>query len=304
MTEPTIPLDTSQSVTDFDFRRLDQLPTTDIQDFRNVQEAFAERFAADLSGYLRTDFSIVLQDVRQLSWGAYAARFTSPACLMLLRAQVMAGYGAVELSPAFIFTVLEILLGGITDSAPNTSRELTKIEKKLLALFFRSLEDRLQEAWSEDGPAFVLESVVGAPGSVVGMSHDDPIVLAEFVVKAGGANGHLCLAVPARFVRRRRQNSDSTAPAVPNLRQPGDSEAILSRIRTGTVRAETRLTQASIRIGDLAALRSGDVLNLGHAVSSPLSMCVNGADVYCGFIVPVGGKRAFSIQSVRMKGSD
>jgi len=304
MNAPTTLLDKTQIVTDFDFRRLDQLPTADIQEFRTVQETFAERLATELSSHLRAEFSISLQDVRQLTWGDYAGRFASPSCLLLLRAQSLAGYGAVELAPAFVFAVLEILLGGKTDRAPDTVRDLTLIEKKLLAAFFRSVQQRLQEAWSVEGPDFVLESVVSAPSSVVGISENDPIVLAEFLVKADGANSHLCLAVPARFVRRRRQNADTAAQSASNLRQPNDVDAILKRIRKGTVRAETMLTQASIRIGDLASLEAGDVLNLGYAVASPLSMCINGSEIYSGFIVPMGEKRAFSIESVIPRSSD
>jgi flagellar motor switch protein FliM len=290
-----------QTVTDFDFRRIDQLPQADILDFCNVQQEFAERLATELSGYLRVEFSIKLQDVRQLTWGAYSARLTSPACLMLLRSEAMPGYGVLELGPAFVFTVLEILLGGRTDLVPDTARELTAIEKKLLAPLFRSTQQRLREAWSVEGPNFELESVIGLPSAATGLSQDDPIVLAEFTSKAGGVNGHLCLAVPARFVRQRRQNSDNTVPAVTNLRRPGETGGILARIQAGMVRAETLLTKASIRIGDLAALQPGDVLNLGYAVSAPLSMCVNGAEVYSGFIVPAGDKRAFSIHSTRVK---
>ena len=221
---------------------------------------------------------------------------------MLLRSQTLPGYGALELGPGFVFAVLETLLGGKNSAHSSVSRELTAIEKKLLANFFLSAQRQLQQAWSVDGPEFLLDTVVASPMSVAGFSANDPIVLAEFGVKVDEALGHMCLAVPASFVRQRRQNVDPAVQGLSNFRQPWERGPLLKQLRKGTVRAETVLTKATIRVGDLAALEPGDILDLGYSISSPLSLCVNGTEVCSGYIVPTADKRAFSIQSMIAEG--
>ncbi len=292
------------NVSDFDFHKMDRLPNADLDVFRRIQAAFAEGLATELTGYLRKEFSISLSSVRQMSWRTYTEHFNAPSCLMVLRAQATPGIGTLEVGPAFVFTILEILLGGKSDSPLDTSRELTSIEKKLLAAFFRSVQRRLHAAWSTDGPDFVLDSVVSGPARVGGVSAEDPILLAEFLVKADGVDGHMGLTVPARFVRQRRLSPDSPPHLPTSLRHPEHTNRMLKQLQPGSVRVDTKLLHTTLRIADLAALQPGDLLNLGHPISSPVSLCVNGFETYSGFIVPIGDKRGFSIESIKAVNSD
>jgi flagellar motor switch protein FliM len=303
MTAPNPENDISQCVIEFDFRKRDDLPPADIQDFRAVQEAFARELGDALSRYFRKEFSISLAAIQQLTWARYSERFTEPACLMLLRSQVLPGFGAIEVGQTFVFSVLETLLGGTSERGSGPSRELTSIEKKLLARFFQSIQRQLQHVWDAGGPEFVLEAVIGSPGEAIGrILAEEPLVVAEFVVKADGTEGHMCLAVPKTFVRQHRQNPDTVAAST-NTRPPWGAGPILKQLRKGTVRAETVLTKATIRMGDLRALAPGDVINLDYPISSPLAICINGAEIFSGFIVPAGGKRAFAIQSEPQRGA-
>jgi flagellar motor switch protein FliM len=298
MLETTHVGESQPQVKDYDFRRQDELPPADIEDFSAIQRTFCERFAAELSGYLRREFSIKLGDVRQLSWNSYARGLTDPSCFLLLRSRAIGSYGVLELGPSFVFSILEFLLGGTTDSPAGVARELTAIEKKLLRGVFNAAQARLREAWSANGPDFEMESVISSPAAATGIPAGEPMVVTEFLVTVDGISGHMCLAVPATFVRQHRPDPDTMAVSVPNSCPPEGSGTILKLIQKGAVRADTRLSGATIRVRDLVALERDDVLNLGRPVSAPLTMSINGVEIYTGFIAPAHGKRSFAIQSV------
>ena len=59
MTNPADPQwDLPQCVSDFDFTRKDDLPESDIQEFRLIQDTFGRRFAEGLTRYLRKASSL------------------------------------------------------------------------------------------------------------------------------------------------------------------------------------------------------------------------------------------------------
>jgi len=283
------------SVTELDFRQMGQLPNSDLQEFRGIQEVFAQQFGAELSTHLRKEFSITLQDIRQMTWGQYCDQSSTAACLLVSSLPSQRGHAVLELGLSFVFSVLEILLGGKAGPAFEASRELTAIERRLLNRFFESALQHLREAWTTDEPAFVLDSVISHPAAGITVARQDTFILAEFLVTGAGHAGHIRLVVPARFVRSRRQETGTEDTARPVLRQAGAEGRILNRIGSGKVLVEVALRQATIKIGDLAALKPGDVLDLAHPVTSPCSMLVNAVEAYSGGVVPVGRRRAFAI---------
>ncbi|MEO8099762.1 MAG: FliM/FliN family flagellar motor switch protein [Acidobacteriota bacterium] len=272
-------------------------PCANMREFRNLQEECARRLGTGLSAYLRKPTSVMLQNVRHITWAEYCAQAKTPTCLLVTSLSPHPGIGTVELAPSLVFSALAGLLGDNEETPSAASRELTAIERRLLDRLFHLVLKYLRETWPEDGPSFALESVLSEI-STVGIVGQEGIALVEFAVNGEGLSGFICLTVPARFARPRRQEFGADEVSGPVLRKMGDGKQILRRVQTGKVRVETVLTGTTIKISDLADLEPGDVLGLSQTVTTPLSLHINGAEAYTGFIVPAGQRRAFAIQAL------
>src|SRR5271165_1325488 len=143
--DPGAPLDTGTML--FDFRRPDRISKAQLRAIHNLHETFARNLGASLSAYLRVYLTASIQSVKQLSYHEFSSGFASPTCLLSLGLQPYEGNAVMELNPAVIFPMIELLLGGGGRQPVTLAREITEIELKLLQSLFRIILQDLQGAW-------------------------------------------------------------------------------------------------------------------------------------------------------------
>ena len=142
----------AKKVVPFDFRRPDRIAKSQLRAIHQLHETFVHNLVSSLSAYLRTYLLVNLVSVEQLSCEEFLNGLPSPTCMLSLGLRPYDGYGLLELSPALVFPILEVLLGGDGKTKAALRREITEIEQKLLDSLFRIILNDLKEAWQAVAP--------------------------------------------------------------------------------------------------------------------------------------------------------
>ena len=94
------------------FRRPDRIAKDQLRSIHLLHESFARALASSLSAFLRAYVVVNLVSVEQLSYMEFTQCLPSPSCLVSLGMKPYEGNAVLEMNPALIFPILEMLLGG------------------------------------------------------------------------------------------------------------------------------------------------------------------------------------------------
>src|SRR5438105_10076364 len=136
----------AKSAAAYDFRRPDRIAKDQLRSIHLLHDNFARNLASSLSGYLRAYVIVNLISVEQLSFAEFTQCLPSPTVLVALGMKPFDGNAVMELNPAVVFPLLEMLLGGNGKGAA-LSRETTEIEQSILDTLFRIILHDLSLAW-------------------------------------------------------------------------------------------------------------------------------------------------------------
>src|SRR5437867_5007804 len=137
---------TGKKASPYDFRRPDRIAKDQLRSIHLLHDTFARNLASSLSGYLRAYVIVNLISVEQLSFAEFTQCLPSPTVLVALGMKPFDGNAVMELNPAVVFPLLEMLLGGNGKGAA-LSRETTEIEQSILDTLFRIILHDLSQAW-------------------------------------------------------------------------------------------------------------------------------------------------------------
>jgi len=283
----------------FDFRRPDRISKAQLKAIHNLHETFARNLGASLSAYLRAYLTASIVSVKQLSYHEFSAELASPTCLISLGLQPYEGNAVMELNPALIFPMIELLLGGSGRQPVTLTREITEIELKLLQSLFRIMLQDLQGAWkSVVNLEFAVEAVETETQSFRVLAPQEAVVAIGIEMRIGEVSGMMNLAIPSVILKMMRQKFDQQWMSRKVETGPAKPAEILKKIRSSRVRLEATMGAPSISIRDLISLEAGDVLIVDHPAKSLLALQVNGIHKYQGRLINARGKMAFAVESL------
>src|ERR1700751_491076 len=121
----------------YDFRRPDRIAKDQLRAIHMLHENFARSLASSLSAYLRAYGMGNLVSVEQLSFQEFTQALPSPTCLVSLGMKPYEGNAVLEMNPALVFPIFEMLLGGSARALLKINREITEIEQSVLDGLFR-----------------------------------------------------------------------------------------------------------------------------------------------------------------------
>ncbi len=289
----------AKKVVPFDFRRPDRIAKSQLRAIHQLHETFVHNLVSSLSAYLRTYLLVNLVSVEQLSCEEFLNGLPSPTCMLSLGLRPYDGYGLLELSPALVFPILEVLLGGDGKSATTLRREITEIEQKLLDSLFRIILNDLKEAWQAVAPIeFTIHSVETEPQFLRVLAPTEAVVAVGIEIRIGDNVGMMNIAVPSIIAKMMRQKFDQQWSMRRTQSTAAEQSAMLARIRPSHLGLDVRLEGPSLLAGDLLRMAEGDVLTLDYPVDQPLVGLLNGTLRFRGRMVESGRKRAFRMDSV------
>lgn len=293
-----------RKVASFDFRRPDRIAKSQLRAIHQLHETFAHNLVSSLSAYLRTYLTVSLVSVEQLSCAEFLDGLPSPTCMLTLGLRPYDGNGMLELSPALVFPILEVLLGGDGKSSLNLRREITEIEQNLLDSFFRIILNDLKEAWRAVAPIeFTIHSVETEPQFLRVLAPTEAVVAVGVEIHIGDNTGMMNIAVPSIIAKMMRQKFDQQWSMRRAQSSEAEQAAMLTLVQPALLNVDVRLEGPRLLVRDLLSLNEGDVLAFDFPVRRPLDCVLNGKLRFQGRITESGRKRCFLTEADAGRGT-
>ncbi len=285
----------------YDFRRPDRIAKDQLRSIHILHENFARNLASSLSAYLRAYVIVNLVSVEQLSFMEFSQCMPSPTCLVSLGMKPYDGNALLELNPALVFPVVEMLLGGTGKTAAPVKREVTEIEQSILEGFLRIVLHDLKEAWKAVTPIdFRAEAFETEPQLLQILAPNEAVVAVSIEVRIGESSGMVNIGMPSIIIKMLRQKFDQQWSVRKTESTAAERERVLRLLRPAKVHADARLQGIRLPVEDLKNLEVGDVLCFDQPLDKPLDLILNGKLKYHGRIVTNGRNRCFQIDELHV----
>jgi flagellar motor switch protein FliM len=280
----------------YDFRRPDRIAKDQLRALHLLHENFARSLASSLSAYLRAYVAVNLISVEQLAFMEFVQVLPSPTSMVALSMKPYDGNALLELGPALVFPILEMLLGGSGQGTLRPEREITEIEQSILDGLLRIILNDLRTAWQTVANLeFSIESHETEPQQLQILAPNEAVVAISMEIRIGEMTGIMNLGIPSITIKMLRQKFDQQW-SVRKTRASDDEHARTLRIlQPALIRAESVLTGPTLSVASLMAIKDGDVLAFDYPLEQPMNFTLNGALKYRGEIVVTGRKRAFQV---------
>jgi flagellar motor switch protein FliM len=281
----------------YDFRRPDRIAKDQLRAIHLLHENFARSLASSLSAYLRAYVIVNLVSVEQISFKEFTQCLPSPTCMTSLGMKPFEGNAVLELNPALVFPIIEMLLGGSGKVSAKLTREITEIEQSILDGLLRIILQNLKLAWhSVTNLEFTIESHETEPALLQILAPNEALVAISMEVRTGENSGLMNIGIPSIIIKMLRQKFDQQWSVRKTEVTEDEHSRILRLIKPASIHVDARLQGPTIAIEDMMRLENGDVLTFDYASEKPIDLLINGKLKFRGQIVSTGKKKAFAVQ--------
>jgi flagellar motor switch protein FliM len=281
----------------YDFRRPDRIAKDQLRAIHLLHENFSRSLASSLSAYLRTYVLVNLVSVEQLSFMEFSQCLPSPTCLVALGMKPFEGSAVLELNPALVFPIIEMLLGGNAKSPLKVTREITEIEQSVMDGIFRIILQDLKSAWHTVTPMeFSVVARETEPQLLRILAPNEAVVAVSIEVRIGENTGMMNIGVPSIVIKMLRHKFDQQWSVRKSESTEDEKSRMLRLIRPAMLHLDGRLAGPTLSVSDLMDLQEDDILSFDYPVGRFVDLSISGKLKFRGHVVVAGGKRAFQIE--------
>ncbi|SMB82236.1 flagellar motor switch protein FliM [Desulfonispora thiosulfatigenes DSM 11270] len=283
----------------YDFRRPNKFTNDHMRTLRMIHENFARIVSNFLSGYLRTNVTINIASVDQITYEEFLVSIPSPTLLTNFNLSPLNGNAIFECNSNFTFPIIDSLFGG-QGKKFGESRELTDIELSVLKKLNQKILDNLTTAW---GDVFQFTSQIDSmetnPQLNQIISPNEIVALITFVTEIRGEHGIINLCFPFLTLEDVIANLSaqfwfSSQDSKKNAESKSKDE-IAHRILNAPLDLTALCGETNISIRDFLQLSIGDVIPLDNKVHGDMHILVEGILKYKGQPGLLGDKLAIQV---------
>jgi flagellar motor switch protein FliM len=229
-----------------------------------INERFARRFRTSLFSMLRRSADITVAGMQIQKFSEFIHSLFVPTSLNLMRAIPLRGRALCVIDPKLVFSVVDNYFGGNGKfHAKIEGREFTATEMRVIQMLMDLAYADLQAAWE---PVMNLEfGFAGAEvnpqfAHIVGPS--EVVIVTAFNVELESGGGDFYLCFPYAMLDPIRELLDAGSRGdVDNFDERWD-RAMREEVLETPIWLSSMLTETTISLKELAALRPGDILPL------------------------------------------
>jgi flagellar motor switch protein FliM len=269
----TKPPSTETRTTPYNFTRAGQISEDEMKTITSVSDFFAMNLKHTIGGWLRTMFNVKLVSGEQLPYQEFLDRLPDPTYICSIRLEPLGALGLIEFDLALAAPILDLLLGGVGDTAKV--RELTDIEEEILASVVQLVIRELNTAWAGIGLRFEFDHRESAGSGARMMSLAEKTLCVSFEVTMAGERGALNLCIPAVVLNQilRRLPKERDRPRRLSHEHQTRLRNLIGKTTLGSV---LQFTPMKIQARELIHLEPGRILRFPLSRYETAELCVGG----------------------------
>ncbi|MCK4606012.1 MAG: flagellar motor switch protein FliM [candidate division Zixibacteria bacterium] len=289
--------DKLRSVVAYDFKHPNRVSKDQIRTLENLHDNFGGHYGSILSAVLRTIVDVDLVSVDQITYSEFIMSLVSPSCTFTFAAPPLEGGCLVDFNPTLTFSLIDRMFGG-SGKTLETERELTGIERTVMARLAAKLYEEIEEAWEnivkieteqrsfETNPQFIQ---IVPPGETV--------VVVSFQIKLFQATGLLTICYPYVSLEPviSKLSAQNWIDATKRKNLESDRSINLANLNLVEADISAVLLRTDIRMRDFLSLKVGDIVPSQHQINEPVVVSVSRAKKFLARPGISGKKRAIQI---------
>lgn len=290
-----------RSIVAYDFKHPNRVSKDQIRTLENMHDNFAGHFSSALSSILRTIVDVDLVSVDQITYSEFIMSLVTPSCTYTFAAPPLDGVCLVDFNPTLTFSVIDRLFGG-HGKIMETERELTTIERSVMANLVHRLYIELQKSWEHLVPIQIEQkSFETNPQFIQIVPPGETVVVISFQIKLFQATGLLTICYPyvslEPIITRLSAQNWIDATKKKNLDQ--DRTTNIHNVKRVNADMAAVLLRSSLKMRDFLQLQLGDVVPSEKKIDEAVEITVNQRRKFVGRPGLAGKKRAFQVIAVR-----
>jgi flagellar motor switch protein FliM len=257
----------------YDFRRPVRLAREDSHLLRVAMQTFGRQATTVLTTGLRALSLLSLVQVEEMSYDEYLTGLGEASVCAVLSLEPLQGKALLSIDLATLLVMIDHLLGG-NGGANQPERALTDIEQMLVRHLFgrvlRELAYAFEPIASTKPQLLALESNAQF---VQAAAPTDPVVVARMKLAVGESTSSADLCLPYAMLAPALEAVTRSADRGEKIRQRSVAAArTTQRLNDVEVDVSVRFDPLQLPSSQIGRLSVGDVLNLNHRTSKPLSI--------------------------------
>jgi flagellar motor switch protein FliM len=276
-----------------DFSRPTKFTTDQERRLTRAIEAYC-RTATSRMAAERVPCELELLDCSQHTWSNAQAHVPPGSVIALAAVEPLGTRIVLSAEHPLLLGALEALLGGSPERAPR-DRKLTDIDLLLIRRVFDTLVEALSSVFSDHAGVELSVTEVDPAGETTYLEQpSEPALALTMEARLGRASTVMVLLLPYHAVEPilgRFSGRDEGADG-PDAATTGAVRAGVARVDV-TVRAE--VADRIMPVHEVLALKPGDVLKLGSAAGSDVTLCAEDVPVHRARPGRSGNRRAVQI---------
>jgi len=284
--DAVINADPEDEVTDgvraYDFNQPHRISKQLEQNLHNIAEQYTRAATVNLTSLLRSNVVMDFQGVQLRSFTEYRKALPQPACLAAVTLRPLNGLSLVHMDMGLCFVILKKMMGGRPESEDKV-RAFTEIERGIFSHFTGRLTDILKVASSkllEIHPELVV--LENNPEYLSGIPSGETLATLRFRLRIEAVEGVLELALPLSAFTPVRDIFDPEEKvevrSSDEMRE--DQGQILDMMQTTASELVVRLGEISMPLSRVMDLGEGDLLHLPQTLNTPLTVLIEGREVF------------------------
>ena len=291
----------SRSVVTYDFRHPNRVSKDQIRTLENMHDNFAGHFASALSSVMRTVADVDLVSVDQITYSEFIMSLVTPSCTYTFAAPPLDGVCLVDFNPTLTFSIIDRLFGG-RGKIMETERELTSIERSVMANLVNRMYTELKRSWENLVPIEIEQkSFETNPQFIQIVPPGETVVVISFQIKLFQSTGLLTICYPyvslEPIVTRLSAQNWIDATKKKNLEK--DRTTNVHNVKQVQAQMAAILLRSTLKMRDFLELKLGDIVPSEMKLDEPVEITVNRRKKFYGRPGLAGKKRAFQVLEVR-----
>lgn len=257
----------------YDFRRPVRLAREDAHLLKVTMQTFGRQATTVLTTGLRTLSVLSLTQVDEMSYDEYLSGLAEVSVSAVLSMEPLQGKALLSVDLETLMVMIDHLLGGNgTESQPE--RALSDIEQMLIRHIFSRVLRELSYAF--ETIAVTKPNLLALESNaqfVQAAAPTDPVVVARMQLALGERISSADLCLPYAMLAPALEAVNQSADRGEKIRQRSMAAArTTQRLNDVEVDVSIRFDPIRLPSSQIGQLAVGDVLNLGHRTSKPLSI--------------------------------
>lgn len=281
-----------------DFSRPTKFTTDQERRLTRAVEAFCRTASSRLAAE-RVPCELELLDCSQHTWSNAQAHVAPGSVIALAAVEPLGTRIVLSAENALLLGALEALLGGQPERAPRTDRKLTDIDLLLIRRVFETLVEALSSVFSDHAGVSLSVTDVDPAGETTYLEQpSEPTLSLTMEARLGRASTVVVLLLPYHAVEPvlgRFSGREDTG----ERHDPGTTDAVRAGVARVDVTVRAEVADRMMPVHDVLALQPGDVVKLGAAAGSEVTLYAEDVPVHRARPGRSGNRRAVQVLGPR-----